>query len=156
MMNHPTDDKKDAVSFKWSKGATTNLGDFGDPMFTTHYALCLYQDGVYHAELSAPAADTCNGKPCWVSNGKVIKYKDKLATPNGITAIGLASGKVPGKAKIQLKAKGVNLPDPASISPGVSVTAQLVQSATSNCWGATWTPAEISTDGVKLKAKSSN
>lgn len=155
-VTNQSDDKKDAVVFKWSKGATTNIGDFGDPTSSAHYSLCLYQDGIFHAELSAPAADTCNGKPCWAGNTKAIKYKDKLGTPHGITLIGLVAGAVPGKAKIQVKAKGFNIPDPGSISIGVAVAAQVVNSENDNCWGAVWTTGEIKNDGVKLKAKSSN
>jgi len=151
-----TDDGKDTVAFKWMKGPTTDINDFGSPTTTTSYALCIYQNGILHLEVTAPAAGTCGTKPCWAQKTKGFSYKDKLATPNGLTAMTLSRADDPGKAKIQVKSKGLLLADPGSIPMAVSVTAQVVNDESSNCWGDTWTPAEISNDGVKLKAKSSD
>ncbi len=152
------DDAKDSLAFKWSKGPTTVIADFGDPIDDDDYALCVYVDGVLQSSLEAPAGGLCaNNKDCWVPKSKGFAYKDKLATPSGLTAISLAVGKEAGKAKIQVKAKGSNLPEPVGVDLGAaSVTVQLVHRANSICWGDSWSGLEIDNDGVKLKAKSTN
>lgn len=150
------DATKDALSFRYSGGPTTNAADFGDPTMTTSYALCIYQNGLLHLELSAPPTGTCAGKPCWALKTKGFSYKDKEASPSGVTALSLAKGDEPGKAKIGVKAKGLSIPDPVSIPLGVPVAAQVHNSSNANCWGDSWTLAEIDNDGVKFKAKSSD
>ncbi len=150
------DASKDALSFKWSGGPTTNVADFGDPTMMTSYSLCIYQNGTLHLELSAPPAGACAGKACWAVKTKGFSYKDKEASPSGVTALSLAKGDQPGKAKIGVKAKGLSIPDPVSIPLGVPVAAQVHNSSNANCWGDAWTLSEIDNDGVKFKAKSSN
>lgn len=152
------DDAKDSIAFKWSKGPTTATTDFGDPTNDDDYALCVYVDGVLQASLEAPAGGLCaNNKDCWVPKSKGFAYKDKDATPNGLTALSLAVGSEPGKAKIQAKAKGINLPEPVGVDvDATSVTVQVVHRANSICWGDSWSGLEIDNDGVKLKAKSAN
>lgn len=157
IVDNPDNDAKDSLTLKWNKGPTTDIPDFGDPTDDNDYALCVYQDGMLHAELEAPAAGLCaNNKDCWVPKKKGFAYKDKLATPNGLTAISLAVGSEPGKAKIQVKAKGINLPEPVAIPVDAAVTAQLVQRNSSTCWGDSWSGLEIDNDGIKFKAKSAN
>lgn len=62
---------------------------------------------------TAPAGGTCKGKACWSSRGaKGFRYRDKEATPNGLTAVDLgAAGN--GKAKVMVAGKGANLHLPA-------------------------------------------
>jgi len=47
--NHPS------MSWKWQKGQTTTLADFGDPVHTDEYALCLYDEsGAMPTRCSGP------------------------------------------------------------------------------------------------------
>src|SRR5205085_86646 len=60
-----TPDVKDRLQWKWLKGSLTTLGDFGTPLTSTNYVLCVYDAGNVVARLRIPAGGTCAGKPCW-------------------------------------------------------------------------------------------
>src|SRR5205085_2333392 len=107
----------------------------GDPLGGTTYTLCVYDNNALIASAAAPAAGTCGSKPCWSSETDGFSYRDPLRTPEGILKVRLRAGAA-GDAQLQVKAKGVNLhmPDLAQIAGPVDV--QLIQSASSVCWGA--------------------
>jgi hypothetical protein len=137
-------DAKDRLTWNWSKGTATSLGDFGDPVNgATSYRLCVY-DEVLSAPtpvmaMTAPPGGTCAGKPCWVAKKTGFLYKDKNLTNDGLMQLKLTAG-ADGKAKIVVKGKGANLPVPAPAGPGlfaqdIVVTVQLVNSD-GMCWEA--------------------
>ncbi len=148
-------DKNDKLQWKWNKGDATTLADFGNPLTTASYLLCVY-DGSGNPQplttAAAPAGGTCkSGKPCWKIAGTGFKYNDGLYTPNGLQAVQLKEGLVDGKGKIQVKGRGVNLPTPSLPLTG-PVTVQLHNTETSVCWEAVFTTLTTN-DGVKVKAK---
>jgi hypothetical protein len=109
-------DTKDQLQWKWSKGAVTMKADFGTPLTTTSYQLCIY-DGtptlIFDATI--PAGGMCNiakPKPCWKDKTKGFDYKDKDLTPDGVSQMKLQEGLLAGKAQIQVKGKGAPLDDP--------------------------------------------
>jgi hypothetical protein len=131
-------DKGDSVLWRWKKGEETLLDDFGDPENLDDYALCLYagptEQLIYTA--TAPAGGTCAGKPCWKPTGTSgFKYKDKEATPLGLTQVKLKRGDA-GTAQVQVKGKGDRLVLPA-LGPGLAlpIVAQL-QGGNGECWTA--------------------
>lgn len=132
-------DKKDQVNWKYIKGAATTLADFGTPLTTTDYTLCVYDASAAPQPIllaHIPAGGTCGTKPCWKAIKGGFKYNDKLLDPDGIQQLQLKSG-VATKAKIIAKGKGVNLPMPAlPLSP--TVTVQL-KSESGVCWEARYT-----------------
>jgi cysteine-rich repeat protein len=135
------DPKKRKVSWRW-RGSAPGAADFGNPLTTSDYSLCVYlgplPGGTATATLSAhvPADGTCDGDPCWRSTGSGYSYRDRDATPDGVTAISL-SGRSEDSARIVLKGKGMHLPLPTALQSGPDVTA-LVQlrrkDASGQCW----------------------
>jgi len=113
---------KDQAQWKWGKGQTTIKADFGNPLGTTDYQLCIYANGAFVSKAFIPAGGTCAGKPCWKENAKGFQYKDKDATPAGVTQLKLKEGLVDGKAQIQVKEKGANIDfPPLPLAPPVRV-----------------------------------
>ena len=146
-----TPDDKDVFGWKWLKGSITTIADFGDPITTDTYELCIYDatpNLIMHA--TAPAGGICNlskPKPCWSANAKGFKYKDKDLTPLGLQQIILQQGLASGTSKIIVKGKGVNLDMPASFPLAQPVTVQLKNSS-GVCWEATYSaPASKNTAG---------
>jgi hypothetical protein len=140
LLKDHADDTKDKLIWKWIKGsATAKIPDFGTPLSTSDYLLCIY-DGtptlISHA--LAPAGGTCNvASPtdCWADKPTGFKYKDKDLTPEGLQQILLKEGLVE-KAKIIVKGKGLNL-----IMPPIPVTQPItVQLSNSDgvCWEAVY------------------
>jgi hypothetical protein len=138
------------VSWKW-KGQATALGDFGDPLNTTGYALCIYQGATPKPAARAPAGGTCGTKPCWKALGtKGYGYKDGDLTPDGLLKVTLKAGGT-GQAQVSVKGKGANLPD-GVLPLTTPVTVQL-QATTGQCWTATFGTSQVS-DAGQFKAKS--
>jgi acyl-homoserine lactone acylase PvdQ len=133
-------DTRDGLLWKWLKGATTAKSDFGDPLTTTDYRLCLY-DGtaalVAHAE--APAGGTCDARrarPCWRESATGFKYVDRDLTPSGLQKVLLKAGPE-GKARILVKGKGALLALPSLPVLDLPVTVQLLNGAGA-CWEASY------------------
>ena len=147
----------DALIWKWIKGKATSKSDFGNPLFATSYAICVYDDngGTPRLKLSAtaPAGGFCSGKSCWREKTAGYSYADKDLTPHGIAKMVLKEGLVDGTAKITVKGKGGNL-----LIPNLSGLVQpvLVQLRNSNglCWEAVYSApaAKQTTDQFKDKA----
>jgi hypothetical protein len=105
-------DVNDKLSWKWTAGAATTLADFGTPLTTTSYQLCVYDAaGDTVARASVPPGGTCDGRPCWSAKGGRYLYRSRERVPGGgkrsTLRLTLGSG-VDGKAKILLKGRGVH------------------------------------------------
>jgi hypothetical protein len=141
-------DSSDRVTWKWSRGEATAPQEFGDPLTSDDYALCVFDraGGEDHLVMSARAPHGAS----WVPNAKGFKYKDATGTPGGIEAITLKAGSA-GKAKISVKGRGANLGLPAILSGvTVPVTVQLL-GPDGACWDARYTASQSSTP-VSFKA----
>jgi cysteine-rich repeat protein len=150
LMDKPTD-ASDALGWTWTKGAATSFAELGTPPTATDYLLCIYDDtrGLVMSAF-APADQSCAGTVCSSAAASGLKYKDKAATPDGLTALSLKIGAA-GKSKITLKGKGPALPMPA-LPMGSTVTVQLRNGAGS-CWEAVY-GAPQRNDSTRYQAKS--
>ena len=140
------------LTWKWLKGAATDLTDFGNPTIAgTDYTLCLYAGtaSTVVMEADVPGGSMCAGSPCWVASSSGYRYKDRGLTSDGIENLLLRSGSA-GKAKVIMKGKGPNLPLPP-LGLALPVTAQLKNSS-NQCWEADY-PSAINNDAKQFKAK---
>jgi hypothetical protein len=147
-------DKDDQLQWKWLKGAATIKADFGDPLASDGYALCVYDQTGLIATLAAPPGGTCGRKsrPCWTSKKTGFVYTDPDRTPDGLTQIVLKEG-ASGKAQITVKAKGVDVPMPSLGTLASPLTVQLRRTGGA-CWGTTFTfPPAGKHDGKTFKDK---
>jgi 6-phosphogluconolactonase (cycloisomerase 2 family) len=144
----------EALQWKWTRGETTTLADFGAPLAGDDYALCLYDAGIApqpRAQMLLPADGTCGRGPCWRAKGtRGFKYGDRVRTPHGVSKAQLLAG-ASGAAKIVVKARGSNLPLPSDAFTA-PVTVQL-QRAGGSCWEAIFS-APIVNDADKFKSTS--
>jgi hypothetical protein len=146
----PGDDDKDQLAWAWLGGAVTPLDDFGDPLATTSYALCLYDGAGFLGSTSVPAGGTCAGKPCWKAGSTSIRYADRDRTSGGIGSVLLKEGLVPAKARILVKGKGALLAMPALAGLTSPVTVQLTNGAT--CWEAVYSfPPALTLDPDRFR-----
>jgi cysteine-rich repeat protein len=135
-------DDKDQLSWKWAAGDVTAKAEFGTPLTTTGYAFCLYDTAGLIAAATVPPAGVCAGKACWAEKSTGYSYKDKELTPDGIGQLVLREGLVDGKAKVQVKGKGLALPMPNLPIVNLPLTVQLHNGA-GKCWQAVYdTPAK--------------
>jgi uncharacterized delta-60 repeat protein len=141
-------DTSDVARWKWQSGVVA-VGDFGDPLTTDDYALCVYQGASQALWLRsvAPKGGACSFKPCWkplAQNG--AKYVDRELTPDGVSSLVLRSN-VPGRVQLKLKAKGSSLALPSLATLALPVRVQLQRSGGA-CWDVTYATAKTATFGT--------
>jgi len=140
------------LSWKWTSSGAVVPSDFGHPLTTTQYLLCLYDSFGEKLSGGVPAGGTCGTQPCWKVLGTVgFKYADKAGTPDGLTKVVLKAGGA-GHGKLQVQGGGTNLPLPM-LPLTTPVRAQLLQSNSGTCWEATYSTATTNS-ATKFKAKS--
>jgi Mg-chelatase subunit ChlD len=129
-------DGRDKFLWKWIRGESTAAAEFGSPTTTTQYLLCIYA--------GAPAALLSDGEYIvptgqhWTAYGsRTMRYLDKTATaPDGIQKVVLRSSSQ-GKARVLLRGRGLNLPDPSLpiASDDFPLVLQMVNApSTGACW----------------------
>ncbi len=157
VMKNKTLDKGDQIAWKWAHGKATPLLDYGQPLTTDDYALCIYDAGALIASADADGGGLCRGKPCWSAKPATTptkyKYKNRDMSPSGTQSILLKEGLVDGKAQIVWKAKGpkVVLPDLSAITGPVDV--QMQRSGGAPCFGATYSAPFTKSDATTFKDK---
>jgi len=152
-MKDETPDNGDQLQWKWLKGPTTPLADYGNPLTADDYALCVYDNGVLLTSIDASAGGICRGKPCWSAKPTSIQYKNADGSPSGAVKIKLKEGLFDGKASIQVKARGdkVALPDLGALTGPIDV--QLQRSGGAPCFGTTFSAPFLKHDATAFKDK---
>jgi hypothetical protein len=141
---------RDRLTWRWARGAQIDFPDFGDPLGTTKYGICVYANDVLVVSAKVPPGGICaRGKPCWKQTGSStaptgFRYADRDPAHDGVTRIVLRAG-IPGRAKVIFQAKGATIgqapgsqPLPADLgatglTPPVVVQ---VKNSAGACWAA--------------------
>ncbi len=145
-------DSKNRLTWKWVKGDVTAKADFGTPLTTDDYALCLYDGAGLASTALAPAGGDCAGMPCWSDQPKGFRYDDDDLTPNGVAQIQLKEGLESGKAQVVVKGKGTLLALPELSALSSPVVARLANLATGECWQASYSfPPVLLNDATRFK-----
>jgi hypothetical protein len=135
--------------WKWLAGSATKA-EFGNPLATESYRLCIYDGGTLVSSARMDAGGTCHGGACWKETALGYTFKDRDLTPDGAYQLVLKEGPT-GGAKITFKGRGVNLqmPDLAALTGPVAV--RLHTSSGSVCWGATYSAPFQHQDATAFK-----
>jgi hypothetical protein len=148
---------RDKLQWRWCSGAETLPADFGDPLTSTHYALCVYDDvqGTMRPvmEAHALAGGACKNGPCWTASDDGWRYKDSEGRHGPIRTIRLEPGE-DGEASILLKAQGpALLPPPMPFALEPSLRVQLLNTENGECWEAVYSTADTNS-AEEFKARS--
>jgi hypothetical protein len=141
----------DLLVWNWTKGEATTKPEFGDPIATDSYTLCIYEDD--ELKQAYDLRQACGTEPCWKDRPDGFSYHDAERSPHGLLKAKLQAGSQ-GSAKVKIKGKGDNLPLPVFSQPIGVIEVQLQQSGSNVCWGATFTPPFKKNDATFLKALS--
>jgi uncharacterized delta-60 repeat protein len=124
----------DLVTWEWRKGNTIPAAALGDPVTTTDYALCVYEESgpTQLTKLDAPAGGLCGSSaaPCWKALGnppgsKGYRYHDGLRASDGLDKLTLKPGIAP-RPQVALTGKGPSLTLPGlPIAGPFAIRAQL-------------------------------
>jgi hypothetical protein len=144
--NRDDTEGRDKLKWKWGRiGIPTPAEDFGDPLTTTDFDLCIFDTTMgqpriaAHLKVPHGAAWRQKGGLKWI-------FKDKVGDPDGVTIVKLRSGSRPA---LGLKASRDNLALTAFSSEKFfdmdsEVTAQLISNE-GPCWTTTFLTAKKNT-----------
>jgi hypothetical protein len=130
-------DQKDRLYWLWLHGSQTDKTDFGNPLSTTDYTLCVYDEtaGVFSPILGLriPPGGTCGARQCWKESADSFRYSDRSGANSGIRSILLRAGS-DGRAKISVRGRAGNVvfAPPLPLQQQNTVRVQL--SNGTKCW----------------------
>jgi cysteine-rich repeat protein len=153
LANDPVDDGNDSFLWKWSGGQTTTQMEFGSPMTSTSYDVCVYAG----TTIPLVALDVPVGPAHWALTGlngaTGYKYVDAAALSTGLQKV-ILKGSAVNRAKVVVQGTGLYLPDPALGGLATPVTIQLQPSEGSLCFESTFALGNvIINSGTQFKAK---
>ncbi|HXJ32984.1 MAG TPA: DUF4215 domain-containing protein [Candidatus Eisenbacteria bacterium] len=161
-IKNSTKDAGDSLTWKWSRGPAVAPGEFGDPLNTHDYVLCLYEGSgntlTFQARLPTNASGLCFPEPCWKAKGPTkFAYQSKPPSsfPDGVKSLLLQSG-LDQKSKVTAKAKGFGLSNRPFGLPTPPLNAPLLvqlQSEAGTCFEGSFSTPTVNAGG-KFKAKS--
>lgn len=147
LKDNANDDGKDLLLWKWLKGASTDKLEFGNPVTTQGYELCIYDSTGLVANASIPAGSA------WRETGSGFKYRDASGAAEGIQTIILKAG-ADQKAKIIVRGKGAGLDMPNLGLLTSPLTVQLKRAGSPTCWGAVYSfPPALKNTAAMFKDK---
>jgi hypothetical protein len=136
-----TPDKNDSVSWRWSRGPIVPKAEFGDPLSTTSYRLCVYDVGANLVlGAAAPAGGICNAKTkraCWRAVRRGFTYRNPDRALGALQSLDLREGLTVNAARIAVRGRGALLAmrNPQSLT--LPLTVQL-QASNGACFGSTY------------------
>ncbi len=114
----------DRLTWKWTRGTSTQLPDFGDPLSTATYSLCAWDTAGPLLDVEITPGGTCGNSPCWKAKGATgYRYNDPAASAGGVRSMQIKSGK---RAKIVVALRGAIAPA-LSLPLAPAVTVQLLR-----------------------------
>ncbi|HYD49306.1 MAG TPA: hypothetical protein VEB21_13200, partial [Terriglobales bacterium] len=146
--------KQTQVKWRWKAGINTPISaDFGDPINSDTYALCVYDGTDLVAQADAPAGGTCAGKPCWSERRGSFRYKDRDRTPNGMGSLDLKSrGGLISTLSVTASKNNLVVSDLSTVSMPLTVQLQRGGSLPAQCWES-YFPNATNQTLEKIKAK---
>jgi hypothetical protein len=134
-------DAQDSLEWRWLHGTATSYFDYGTPLTTTEYALCIYDANGLVLDANVPTGSA------WETGLRGFAYKSRTGTPDGVTRIQLRIG-ADGKAKILVRGKGGSLSMPVLSALAQPLRMQL-RSSDGPCWEALYSaPPRKSSTGI--------
>jgi len=143
-----TPDNGDRLTWKWRRGSSTSIMDFGDPIGSTDYWLCAYDQtaGISHRILEERIPAGSN----WVSVPSGYNYHDPDQSEGGVSSVHLKQGG-DGQASIIVRGRGGSLAlPPLGLHQDTTVTVQLLNGTT--CWESLY-DTNIRNDPTQFKAR---
>lgn len=146
---------RSGFGWTWTRGTVT-LPELGDPLTTTAFALCLYDDGALAMQAAIEPGGVCGTKNCWKAlRGKGFAYRNRFGNADGITAFQIRTGT--GKARINIKGKGAGADETMPslpLSHAADVTVQVIKNAGDGpeCWAASLPAPARKNDSLRFTA----
>lgn len=126
--------------WKYRRG-NFEAGPAGDPINSTDYAVCIYNDGQLLKSMQIPHGGICRGHACWHKlDDRGWSYGNADGSADGINWVKMKLG--PRKAIMKVKGRGdkVNFPLPLTVTTAVTMQ---MHNSDGHCWQAIFpTPAK--------------
>lgn len=136
-----------AMTWRWTRGAATDLAELADPRSDATYGLCVF-GGAQQQTLAAVTLPPNATR--WRASRRGFTYRDGAHT-SAVERLQVLAGAA-NRAKVVLKAEGAVL---ASLTPQVDLplTVQLTNSRSNVCWRADYDASAVRRTGRSLEAR---
>ncbi len=141
-VKRPTLSAPPKLDWTWKEGSSpeTTLADFGNPLTSTSYELCVFNfdlipSGFARYRVVIPPDQGCVDGSCWKQRTHGFKYGSRSATPNGVRSVTLRA-RSERRSIVRMKGKGVSLFPPIENPVVVQLSA-----GGGACWSSTFTSA---------------
>jgi cysteine-rich repeat protein len=134
-------DAENKLLLKWLRG-TASPEELADPVNSSGYRLCIFDDTGLVLGAEVPPAGSCNDRPCWSGTRRGYRYRDQVGLSDGISRITLAGHESEGRAKVIVKGDGPFLMDPI-LRTTATLTAQVVNEERGVCMESTYSGGQI-------------
>jgi len=129
-------DARDQIAWRLNRGGTTSIEDFGDPLTTDTYSVCMYDESSAAARLvfaaTAPANAQCGPAVCWKrTHDAGFSYVDPRGAACGLEQIRVRAS-ARGDTRVAVRGKGAGLVFPR-LPVGIPFRVQL-NLANGHCW----------------------
>ena len=144
-------DVANRLTWRWRSRQGTIVDDFGDPVFTDDYTLCLFGGPSGTTLLSRTAllaGSLCGDRTCWSPTGRGWRWKDRERR-TGVASLKLGAAST-GKASIRVLGGGVSLELAAlPVEPPVLVQLRAGDGA---CWEAAYSGVEQTDSSLRARS----
>ena len=139
-------------SLDWSlrAGAATSIADWGNPLATDSYSLCVYDDNVLRSVTTMPASVGCDSRACWRQRPTGFRFKGegsgarlKLVTKAGAD----------GYTSIRFRGRGLSAPSPEQVAGPLQVQLVTTGGDIERCWQATFKAPFLKSGPTEVRAR---
>lgn len=143
---------KDRLIWKSTKGPAETQSGFGNPTAGTDYAFCLYAGP---SQTLISEAIVLGGAGWSETGNRGYKFSDASSAQDGTTRITLRGDPVLPRTRLQWKGRNADLPLPGlPLNDTDAISVRIHNGANQNCWGADFSPNQVSKNDTKVfKAK---
>jgi hypothetical protein len=138
VIRNQTDDTRDQLAFRWSRGPELEVSAFGNPGTDTPVNVCVYLNANPVGSASVPSGVG------WTETASSVRFRDRAGTNDGLRSVKLKAGSVgnPRAASVVVAGRGAGLPLPdLPVLAPFTLTVQVRTLA--GCWGTDFSEADL-------------
>ncbi|HYC54683.1 MAG TPA: sialidase family protein [Candidatus Binatia bacterium] len=141
----------DSLQWAWIGSDAAGSAGFGDPLASTSYLFCVYEETTSGPQLiverEIEAGGSCGSKPCWKKTRGGYRYADSRKAVSPVKSLSMSSSSH-GVSRFQLALAGPALSPPTLPISADALTVQLNRIGTDDCWTSLHTRLSVNTTNL--------
>jgi cysteine-rich repeat protein len=138
------------LDWSFRAGAATSTEDWGDPLASDSYSLCVYDGDVLHSATTMVAGADCDGRACWRERARGFQFDGEVA---GTRLKLVTKAGADGRTSIRFSGRGVTAPAPEQIVGPLAVQLVTTGGTAERCWNSTFSAPFLEQRATELRAR---